>query len=328
MTGVGAGSCHTPRVSWLAMDKDETVRALASRQHSLVARRQAHAAGISGDALRHRVQRGEWVEMGPRVLRSAATTITPLLSAQAGLLDVGGGAALARSSAAALWQLPGFELCPIHVVRSRNPGVRASGLAIVHTSTMFDERHVTELDGIRVTTPARTIFDLAGVVHPKRTELLLDRAWARGLLSWRTLHRTLHQLGSRGRPGTAWLRELADARPIDFRPPESNLEARVNDLLVADGQRPLERQVDLGDDDDWIGRTDLLDREHRLVVEIQSDLHHTSPTDQRRDRSRRERLEAAGWRVLEIREFTVWHRRDELLETVRAARRPRTRAVA
>jgi very-short-patch-repair endonuclease len=251
-----------------------------------------------------------------------------LLRAQAALLDVGGDAALARWAAAALWQLPGFELCPIHVVRSRNPGVRTTGLASVHTSTTFDERHVTEVDGLRVTTPVRTIFDLAGVVHPKRTELLLDRAWARGLVSWRTLHRTLDQLGCRGRPGIALLRELADARPIDFRPPESNLEARVNELLIADGQRPLERQVDLGDDGDWIGRTDLLDREHRLVVEIQSDLYHLSLTDRRRDSVRRDRLESVGWRVLEIREFTVWHRRDELLATVREARRARTCAVA
>ena len=207
-----------------------------------------------------------------------APTVTPLLWAQAGLLDVGGEAALARWSAAAIWQFPGFELRPVHIVRGRNPGVRSSELAVVHTSTTFDERHIAVVDGIRVTTPARTIFDLAGVVHPKRVERLLDRAWSRGLLTGWVLRRTLDELAVRGRPGIQLLRELADARPEDFRPPESNLEARVNELLVADGQRPLERQVDLGGDE-WIGRVDLYDRDHRLIFEVQSDLHHLSLSD-------------------------------------------------
>jgi very-short-patch-repair endonuclease len=259
--------------------------------------------------------------MGPRVLRSATAMVTPLLLAQAALLDIGGDAMVARSSAAALWQLPGFELTPVHVVRSRNPGVRASELCRLHTSGCIDERHVTVLDGLRVTTPIRTLVDLAGVIHPARTELLLDRAWSRGLVSWETLHRTLDELGTRGRAGISVLRALSGSRPADYRPPESNLEARANRLLIEDGQRPLERQVDLGDGE-WIGRVDLFDRDCRLVVEIQSELYHLSVSDQRRDERRRVRLAAAGWRVIEIREFVLWHRRDEFVDAVRAARRP------
>ncbi len=248
--------------------------------------------------------------------------------AKAALLDVGGGAALARYSAAALWQFPGFKLMPVHVVCHRNPGVRVSPLCVVHTSAAFDDRHVTELDGLRVTTAVRTIFDLAATLHPKRTARLLDRAWSRGLLSRRTLDRTLDELGASGRSGITLLRELVAERPPDYRPPESNLEARVNELLVEDGQRPLERQVDLGDDHEWIGRVDLLDRECKVIFEVQSDLYHLSLTDQRHDAERKARLERAGWLVVEIDEFVVWHRRRELLDTVRRARRGGFSAVA
>jgi very-short-patch-repair endonuclease len=303
------------------MNPDQILRSIACEQFALVARRQAHDAGLRGRVLRRRIERGDWIPLSPRVMSSGATPLMPLMLAKAALLDVGGDAALARFSAAALWQLPGFELSPVHVVRSRNPGVRTSGLCVVHTSAAFDDRHVTELDGLRVTTPVRTIFDLAATLHPKRTELLLDRAWTRGLLGWETVHRTLDELGASGRAGITLLRELAADRPPDHRPPESNLEARVNELLIEDGQRPLERQVDLGDDIGWIGRVDLLDRECRVIVEVQSDLYHLSLTDQRRDAERKARLEAAGWLVIEISEFVVWHRRRDLLDAVRQARR-------
>jgi very-short-patch-repair endonuclease len=264
--------------------------------------------------------------MGPRVLRSSTAKLTPLVRAQAGLLDVGGDAAIARSSAAALWQLPGFELAPVHVLRARNPGVRSRSLCCLHTSTCFEEGSVAVLDGLRVTTPVRTLLDLAGSVHPARIELLLDRAWAKGLLSWASFHRSLEELGSRGRPGVALLRELARSRPADYRPPESNLEARANQLLVEDGQRPLDRQVDLGGDA-WIARVDLVDRECRLVVEVQSDLHHLSLSDQRRDAARRASLELAGWVVIDVREFVLWHRPAEFLDQVRHARRAVVRAA-
>ncbi len=108
----------------------------------------------------------------------------------------------------------------------------------------------------------------------------------------------------------AKLRQLVDDRPLDYRPPESNLEARVAEVLTSAFEPPLERQVDLGDDDDWLGRVDYLDRELRIVFEIQSDLFHSSVSDRARDRARRERLEAAGWLVVEIPEFDVWHRPD------------------
>jgi very-short-patch-repair endonuclease len=182
---------------------------------------------------------------------------------------------------------------------------------------------VTEVQGIAVTTPARTIFDLAGdpAVHPGRVERVLDTAWARRLVTYRSLHQMLHSLAKRGRPGIGVMRSLLADRPVDYRPPESGLESRFRQLLSEAGLPPMERQVDVGDEAGWIGRVDFIDRANRVIVQIDSDLYHGSVLDQQRDATQTAALRAAGYVVVRIVEFDLWHRKDEVLNQLRALRR-------
>jgi hypothetical protein len=265
------------------------------------------------------IRRGEWVAVTSRVLRAASAPDHPMTRATAALLHVGRDAALGGPSAGAFWEAPGFRLEPVEVLRRRGGTTSPNGLCRVRTSTAFDDGHVAEVGGIRVTTPLRTIFDLAAVLHPRRTSRLLDTFHNRGLVTWSALHRMVDDLGGRGRAGTVLMRELAAERPVGFRPPESNLEARVNEILVESGQRPLTPQVDLGDEA-WIGRVDLVDRADRIALEVQSGRFHGSLTDRRRDRERMDRLRAAGWIVIEVDDFEVWHRPRTVIDKVRAAR--------
>jgi very-short-patch-repair endonuclease len=255
-----------------------------------------------------------------RVLRAAAVPDHQLTRAMAALLHVGRDAAIGGASAAAFWGLPGFRIEPVEVLRGRGGTTSANGLCRVHTSTAFDDGHVSEVDGMYVTSPVRTVFDLSASLHPLRTARLLDSCHNRGLVTWPSVHRLVSELGKRGRRGTALMRALAAERPEGFRPPESNLEARVNEILIRDGQRPFTPQIDLGDDD-WIGRVDLVDRVDRIALEVQSGLFHGNLTDRRRDDARMGRLRAAGWTVVEVDDFEVWHRPHQLVQRVRAARR-------
>jgi hypothetical protein len=54
------------------------------------------------------------------------------------------------------------------------------------------------VDEIPVTTPLRTLLDLAGRLHPKRTECLCDDLWRRGLLRLDDLHALVADLPRRG----------------------------------------------------------------------------------------------------------------------------------
>jgi hypothetical protein len=302
------------------MYDDDRLRALASTQHGLVAKRQAADLGFSPDAIRHRLARGEWSLVTPRVLR---VTGSPALDAQrlmTALLHTGPDAHLSHPTALACWGVPGFPLFPVHVIRCRAGRTQRVRDWFVHTTTDLGDQHITVLDGMPITTPIRSVFDIAARAHPNRVERALDTCWNRGLITYALLHRTVDELGGRGRPGSSLFRELAATRPASFRPPESRTEARLNELLVRDGQKPLVRQLDIGDDEHWLVRLDLTAPEVLLLVDVQSQLFHGSVLDRRLDAERLERLRTAGWQTLEIWESAVWERPREAVDAVRRAR--------
>jgi len=298
---------------------DDALRSLAARQRGLVTTRQARDLGLSRSALTHRLHRGALERVTRGVLRVGGAPVSTGQHLLGAVLACGGRCAVARASAAAIWGLPGFQPLPAHIVRQRDGTVPMTVPATVHTTTILPDSHLAELDGLRVTTPARTLVDLAGHVHPERLERLIDTAWSRRLVDGRLLHRTLHELEERGRAGIVVMRELLEVRGPDYRPPESNLEARFSRVLADDGLPPMERQVDVGGEA-WIGRIDFVDRACKVLVEINSDLHHTSLSDRRRDASRRAELEGAGGNLIEITEFELWFRPQEVADRTRRAR--------
>ena len=70
-----------------------------------------------------------------------------------------------------------------------------------------------------------------------------------------------------------------------------------------------------------IGRVDFRHSFHKVIVEIDSDLHHTSISDRRRDTIRRKALEAAGWIVIQVTEFELWHQPEKMLDRIRVRAR-------
>jgi very-short-patch-repair endonuclease len=246
--------------------------------------------------------------------------INDVVMSFAAWLECGGRSAVSHDSAAAHWRFPGFRLRPVQVLRLRDGTFPPVSLARVHTTRTLPDTQIVDQRGLLVTTPARTLFDLAPIIHPNRLERLLDRAWSHRLVNWRIMHRTFIELQSRGRPGIAIMRQLLEARPAEYVPPASGLESRFQSLIERDGQRLLERQINVGNDLRWLGRVDFIDRTARVVIEVQSDLHHSSISDIAADAERRTSMTAAGWRFVEIPEFDVWHRAERVQQSVRAAR--------
>ncbi|HUR22621.1 MAG TPA: type IV toxin-antitoxin system AbiEi family antitoxin domain-containing protein [Acidimicrobiales bacterium] len=294
------------------MELDRGMRRLAEHQHGVVARGQARALGASRDQLRRRVESGDWENFTFSVLRLVGSLRTFRQRAMAASLDAGAGAAISHESAAALWRLPGFPSGPMHVSRPSGRSI----LATVHRTYVL-ENHVCLFERIPVTRPARTIFDLAGALHPHRTERALDNALARGLTSIGALHRVTEELAGQGRPGSALMRRLLADRAGAYVPPESNLEARLHAVAKRAGLE-LARQRNVGGDD-WLGRVDFLDPERRLVVEVDSDLYHSALLDKAADAQRDAAMKEAGYTVVRINEHELWHRPDDVVRRLLAS---------
>lgn len=284
--------------------KDGALRRLAAQQHGVVSRAQCRRLGLSTDSMRSRIRRGEWVVVSRRVLRHVAAPQTARTMLMAAVLDAGEGTVASHRAAADLWHLPGFRVEELDVSRLHGAEHQRRGLGRLHHPRTLPAHHTTVVDGIPVTTPARTLFDLAGVLHPGRTERAVDNALAKSPALLRALHRMLPDLAERGRPGITAMREILVARPFGYVPPASGLEARAIQILEEAGIR-VRRQVDLGGDD-WVGRVDLLVEGTNLVIEIDSARYHLAFLDRERDAHRDAELRAAGYEVVRVAEEEVW----------------------
>lgn len=179
------------------------------------------------------------------------------------------------------------------------------------------------LEAVPVVTPVRGLFDVAGQrgISPQRVERAVDNAWSQRLVSGASLQAMLKDLAKRGRPGIRVMREILEPRGPDYVPPASGVEGRVTQLMKDAGLRPLRRQVDCGNDRNWIGRVDFADDEVPFVLEVQSERFHTSLLDRKVDQDRIAQLQAAGYIVVTVTDTDVWHRPSHVLDIIRDGRR-------
>lgn len=304
------------------MDADRELRKLAARQHALAGWSQARGLGLSRDALRHRLARGDWNLVTKRVLGIAGAPPDELRRVMAAVLDNGSGSFAGRRTAAALWRVPGFPGDGrIQLTRLRGTTGHPTELADVSTVRYLPESLVTKVAGIPTVTLPYLLFQLAGSEREDRVERALNTICTRSPAVLVRLHQLHPELAEHGRNGIVFMREWLRRNPPGSRPVASGLEGRFQRILLEAGERPLERQVDIGGHE-WIGRSDFLDRELAIVFEVDSLLHHTSELDQALDAERDAQMLAAGFRgVVRIPEEWIWYDRERVVAIVRQARR-------
>lgn len=288
-------------------------------QHGLATTEQLADFGIRSPMVKGIVQSGRLAWLSPRVVRLVGAPATEAQRVMAAVLDAGPGSALSHTSALAWWKVPGFTLRELHVTQAK---VRQKRLAVSAHGGDLPAAHVRVLDGVPVVSPARALFDLAGMprVPRQRVERAVDTAWSLRLVSGSTLLAMLHQLDGRRRAGLATMREIIEVRGADYAPPASGLEGRVIEILRGHSRVSLRRQVDTGDDEGWIGRIDFADPELPFRLEVQSERFHASHLDRQADAQRLSRLEAAGFVVVAVTETDVWHYPDRVIDLVREGR--------
>lgn len=194
-----------------------------------------------------------------------------------------------------------------------------AGLRVHHGR--FEAGDLLHLDGLRVTSPLRTCWDLACWLDVVEAVAVIDsliahRALAAGQLRDHALSRT----GDRG-----WRRSLRAAELADGgaeSPQESRLRVR---LVLAGLPRPRTQYV-ITRAGRFVARVDLAWPELQVVIEYDGVWHH-DPGQFHRDRQRLNRILGADWLVLHV---TAKRLRDDFpgfLAEVRDALRTRRRAL-
>jgi very-short-patch-repair endonuclease len=304
------------------MTHHEEARRLSTVQHGLVATFQLHDLGISLDGVRTRDWQAEWDRITRRVLRSKSAPRTDGQRAMAAVLDASPGAWMRATSALAWWGVPGFDLEPLLVARPRGITRRPSPLARVSEVVGHLPHHVKVFDGIPVSAPAVALFEACGLgLHPMKMARACDNAWSMGLFNGATIHRTFLELTGSGRNGSTLMRELLRTRPVDYIPPASNLERRLIEIVREAGLPEMRRQVDVGDDDHWVGRIDFLDPDLPVITEVNSSRYHGGLSNEADDAVRYAALSAAGFEVVVVWEDEIWYEKRKVVVRIQRARR-------
>lgn len=279
---------------------------LAQRQHGVVAGYQLLALGYDARTV-HRIRRHSgWEPLDAVIIRRTGTSRGVDQRVCAAVLEAGEHAFLSHESAAAWWGHKGCRLeSPLHVTTQSWSGRRPT-LSRCHQVRRVDLRWVTDHNDVRTARPELVALHLFATMARPRAERIVEWMWAHRLLSGRTIGLFLRDLGRRGRNGTAGLRDYYDTRGDGYIPSESGLESRAIEILRNSGIS-VRRQVDVGDDDTWTGRVDLLHAYLPLVIEVQSALYHSSLVDAGADGVRMEKLKAAGFVVVEVNDSDVWN---------------------
>jgi very-short-patch-repair endonuclease len=302
-------------------DIDQRIAAIAARQHGAFTREQAFTAGASDRFVTRRLAERHWVRPASGVYALASSPGTWRRQCKLAELSID-GSAIAGLAAAAIHDLDGFRPGPIELCAPANSH-RRSPLAEVHR---YAGALTTTVDGIRLTTIAQTLFDLAGRCSPLRIERALDTALVARVLSLADLdERRRFYEGSR-RPGTPAMCALLEERSADgWQPAESELEQALHSVLDRLPSRPrVVRQAALQWRSPQPGRVDVLLPDHGLIVEADGRRWHTRVEDFDRDRWRDNEAVAHGLRV---QRFTWVHLHALVDDTIALIERTLQRAA-
>jgi very-short-patch-repair endonuclease len=284
------------------MRADQEIVAVAARQQGVITIAQLLEAGLSHDAVAHRVRRG-WLRRLHRGVYLVGPLEVPLSRPMAAVLSVGRGALLSHDAAAVLWGLRQARNEPLHVtVIARD--VRSEEI-IVHRVTHLHPDDATRNYGIPVTSPARTLLDLATTATPRDLARATEEAQVQRRVSTHSLNEQFSRYPTHR--GTAALRQTIRTDPKLTR---SEAERQLLELIRA--ARLPEPRVNVKVRG-W--EVDFVWPNERVIVEVDGYAFHSSRGSFERDRRRDRELQAAGYRVLRF----TWRELTEEREAVVAA---------
>lgn len=238
--------------------------------------------------------------------------LTAVTRAIAAWLWSGRTATMAGLSAAALHRTAWIDAW-LPAELNRQSRDKTHGI-ILHSDALWNDEACLR-DGIQLTTPARTAFDLGRRKGFFNTVIRLDAlAHATGLKM-----ADVELLADRHR-GARGLVQLRRVLPMVDGGAESPYETRTRLVLIASGLPRPQTQIEVRDD--WgavFARIDMGWEEWKVGVEFDGAHHWTDPSQRTWDIDRLAELEGRGWRIIRVSADLLRNRPDVVVARVRHA---------
>ena len=294
---------------------DRRVARRSARQWGVISHAELEACGLSRHAISRRVTKG-WLHQLHRGVYAVGHDRPPLEGRfLAAVKACGPAAVLSHYSAGALLGLVRWDGRRVEVTVP-TAGTRLHGGMRVHRSALLDPSDIVHLHGIAVTSPARTVADLAAQLSPRELRRAARQAQSLRLVELRALIDVLVRLGPRR--GSRKLARIIATGPA---PTRSELEDVVLDLILGAGLTRPDVNVPIFLE----GRRVVPDfrwaTEH-LVVEADGAAWHEHKLAREDDAERQALLEAHGEHVIRVTWDQAVAKPRETLTRIQAAGAP------
>lgn len=269
----------------------------ARRQLGLFLVAEAEACGLHRSALRQLRASGQVIRLSEHVYEFAGTPDSRRKRLLAGLLAAGPHAVLSHTSAGWLHGL--FDVRPrgIDLLYPRDRSRRqVAGAHVRTTSNLSRDADIVRSGPFRLTSVARTICDLAGVLEPRPLRLVVLDALRRDRTTPQAVASCLRRMPcTRGSGELRGILRQCDPQLSDSR---STWEAEALTLIRRAGvPTPVVNLVLEHPDGSPRYELDLAWPHLRFAYELQSRTFHTIRPDALKDERKRAELEAEGWRI-------------------------------
>ena len=264
----------------------QTVERLAADQAGTVARRQLLAEGVGQASVNRALNGGRLLQVHRGVYRVPGAPTDDRQHLWAALLLAGDGAVVSHGSAARLWRFQAVEPCPTTVTIPHRRTIVGDGGPIIHRSRQLEEADRSTRSGLPVTSPARTIVDLAGAYSRARLRKLVEEAHFDGTVRYSEVGQAMLRLARPGRTGARLLGELLDEFTGGRELEQSALERLLTELLERADVGPWVRQHPLPSLGGIAGVVDAYLEDSAVIPEADGRRWHARQADLRRDRDR------------------------------------------
>jgi predicted transcriptional regulator of viral defense system len=301
------------------------VLALVGRQHGVASSEQLQELGLTETQVGRMVNAKQLAVVHRAVYRLAGMPVS-FESECVAVSLADSEIRISHQTAARLYGLRQMASARIHATVSHDRRPVVTDTVFVHRSRSFDVADSKLRDDrIRVTTPARTLVDLAATVGHQRLESALEHALHLRLVTIDELGETTERLAARGRSSARRMRTLLASRPIDQTPVASDLELRMEAALVGAGlpapTRQFEVMLQTGDKI----HPDLAWPNIKLAIEVDHTTWHDGAEARVVDRTRDRELRKLSWEIERVTEREIDNNLAGIVRDLRQAFERRTR---
>lgn len=282
------------------MTPTQTLAQWSAAHHGVVTLDRLRRLGFSDDRVAGLLRDGTLVRACRAVYVVAA--VPPTREQRWAVAVAATAGAISHVTAGTSWTyrgMPPTDLVHVTIPHGRvlDPEALPDGVVVHRSRSLPSTDLVRRRDGIVVTSPPRTLFDLAAVIDVDTLESAIEQGIDRRMLGVPTLWGVARRLATRGRPGSTRFVDVLASRTAWIKPVGSNDELVLARALVAAGLPEPVRQHPIVLRGGRTVHADLCWPDIRLAIEVDHVTWHGGRVASTQDKRRDRHLRLRGWEV-------------------------------